>query len=326
MADPTLDLAIAGGGATGLAAAIQAASDGLRVVLLERAAFGGRLRERARLETVPGLPVGLSGAAFTEQAVALATRLGADLRCGAEEVGLEVGAAARRLRLAHGAAVAARTVIVATGTEYPVLPAPGIRDFTGRGVYFGAPARPPEILRGREVFVTGEPAAAAEAAAALAGHCRRVILLLPGARPPSRPVAAGPGRVPRWTRCEVVEAVGVERLEALVLRDVPSGRTFVRNAAALFVLGLDRPRTGWLAGALALDGRGYVLTGPAPSAGGIAPRSPLECSVPGVFAAGGARGTRDCCAEVAGMEGIGVARQALEHLRRPAAVASAAAE
>jgi thioredoxin reductase (NADPH) len=325
---PNFDLAIAGGGASGLAAAIQGASDGMRVVLLERAALGGRVRERKRVEIVPGLPVGLTGAEFAERAVELATRLGVDLRTRVEIVGLEVDGSARQLRMADGSAVSAISVLIATGTEDPVLPTPGMRAFLGAGVYFGMPRVLPETLRGSHVFVTGEPIAAAEGALRLSHHCRRVGLLLSerhlyGAVPEDLRGRLRPrDSVILTAPVEIIEAAGVERLEVLILRDGRSGRTLVRNAAALFVLGMDRPRTAWLERRLALDAGGYVITSPAlppPAGSDLA----LETSVPGVFAAGGVRGARGCCAEALGAEGIAAARQALRYVngRAPGAVA-----
>jgi thioredoxin reductase (NADPH) len=328
LSEARFDLAIVGGGATGLAAAIQGASDGLRVLLLERDTPGGRIRERARIEVVPGLPVGPTGEQFSEQAVSTAIRLGAEIRSASEVVALEPANPVNRLRLSDGSVVGARSVIIATGTEYPDLGVPGIREFTGRGVYFGVPGSLPEILRGREVFVTGEPGAAATMALDLADHCRRVTIVSSGALVPERVGEVLGTRL--LARPEIVEephlglaeAVGVHRLEALILKDGRNGRMRVRNAAALFVLGLDRPRTRWLAGTLALDARGYVLTGDAALARAstrlhcCAPpsRSGLESSHSAVFAAGGARGTRDCCVESIGGEGVCAARQAFHHL------------
>jgi thioredoxin reductase (NADPH) len=329
MSESPFDLAVVGGGATGLAAAIQGASDGLRVVLLERGTPGGRIRERLRIEVVPGLPVGPTGEDFVEEAVSTAIRLGAEIRSAREVAALEPAKVVNRLRLTDGSVVGARSVIIATGTEYPDPGVPGIREFTGRGVHFGVPGTLPAILRGDEAFVTGDPAEAATAALLLADHCRRVTIVSFGAPALARVgeetgarLRARP-QIDRKLHLEIAEAVGVERLEALVLRDGRSGRMRVRKAAALFVLGVDRPRTGWLVGTLALDARGYVLTGGAVPARAAThtrcldpfPPAGLESSRSAVFAAGGARGTRGCCVASAGGEGVRAAREALHHLR-----------
>lgn len=323
------DLAIVGGGATGLAAAIQAGCDGLRTVLLERGSLGGRIREQVLVEVAPGLPLGPTGEEFAAQALSTAIRLGVEIRSAAEVVALEVRGDVKRLGLADGRPVDARAVIVAAGAEYPDLGIPGIREFTGRGVYFGAPVARSQILRDGEVFVTGDPDAATVAAARLAAEGARATIVQVGQ--PARRRTGGKtgerpghrGQVAESPRFRVVEAVGVHRLETLVLRDLRTGRTLFRNASALFVLGIDRPRTGWLEGTLALDARGYVLTGDSlrhatPGRVGCTagrPRRELESSERGVFAAGGARGVRDCCVESVGVEGVWAARQAFEHVR-----------
>ena len=314
------DLAIAGGGPAGLAAAIQAAAEGMRTVLLERGEPGGQAREIARVEAVPGFPVGLTGPELVERAVRQATRFGAELRTHAEAAGLRVDGDARAILLADGTEVAARAVIVATGAERPPLPS----GFTGAGVYFGVPDALPEAFRCRDVFVAGEPRAAAAAALRLADHCRRVVLLSAG---PRRTSAPGAERVHALDAAsnvaaraaEVVEVVGVERVEALVLRDPRTGRTAVRAAAALFIAGGGRPRTAWLDGALALDAGGFVATGPRASANPAWPlprhAGRLEASVPGVFAAGGARACAGGGVAASVEDGIAAARQAGGYLR-----------
>lgn len=323
------DLAIVGGGATGLAAAIQAGCDGLRTVLLERGSLGGRIREQVLVEVAPGLPLGPTGEEFAAQALSTAIRLGVEIRSAAEVVALEVRGDLKRLGVANGRVINARAVIVATGTEYPDLGIPGIREFTGRGVYFGVPVAGSTILRDGEVFVAGDPDAAAAAAVRLAAEGARPTMVRVG-EPARRRTDGRPGerrrrggQVAEGPELAIVEAVGVHRLETLVLRDLRTGRILFRNASALFVLGVDRARTSWLEGTLAMDARGHVLTGDslrhaAPgSAGCSASRRgrELETSERGVFAAGGVRGMRDCCVESVGVEGMRAARQALHHVR-----------
>ncbi|HET7231987.1 MAG TPA: NAD(P)/FAD-dependent oxidoreductase [Longimicrobium sp.] len=332
------DLAIAGAGVAGLAAAVHAAADGLRVVVLQRGEPGGLAREMARVEAVPGFPVGLAGAELVARAVAQARRFGAEIRTGAGVTGLAAGGGARVLRLEDGAEVTARAVLVATGADRAPLPVRSLREFLGSGVHFGIPAALPGAFRSGDVFVAGTPGAVARAAPRLATHCRGVVLLPTGAAvcralPPEMQDAVGAmPNVRVWPRAEIVEAVGVERLEALVLRDRRTGRTAVRGAAALFVLGTGRPRTTWLEGAVELDDAGFVTTGPAarrpaedrawsPSR----PASPLESSVPGVFAAGAARcGCGRGLAETV-EEGMAAARQAAAYLRGLGADAERAA-
>lgn len=320
------DLAIAGGGPAGLAAAVHAAAAGLRTVVLERGEPGGRAREMARLEAVPGFPVGLTGPELVERAVLQATRFGAEVRTGARAAGLEVENHVRAVRLAGGTAVAARAVIVATGAERPALSVSGASGLLGCGVYFGVPDALPESLRPEDVFVAGKAGPAAAAALRLAGHCRSVVLLRGPARRAGRlpaEVAARLDAAPNLTvrSAEVLEVAGVERMEAVLLRDRRTGRTAVRAAAALFVVGGGRPRTDWMADATALDADGFVVTGTRASADGRwplpRPAHPLESTLPGVFAAGGVRRCRGCGVAASVEEGIAAARQAAAYLRLP---------
>ncbi|HEX2209291.1 MAG TPA: hypothetical protein VHG93_16560, partial [Longimicrobium sp.] len=165
----------------------------------------------------------------------------------------------------------------------------------------------------------------ARAALRLAGHCRRVVLLPGASRRSGVPAetearrAAAPNLSVR-AGVEVVEVVGVERVEALLLRD-RRGRTAVRAAAALFVAG-GRPRTAWLDGTLALHANGVPSTGPGRTADAesslVRGAYPLETSVPGVFAAGAVRGC-GCGVAESVEEGIAAARQAEAYLRGLAA-------
>lgn len=304
------DLAVVGGGAAGLAAAVRAAASGARVALLERGSLGGRVRHLGRVEAAFGHPVGLCGREFAERSVALAQRFGAVVWRG-EVTALRVDGENRVLEFGAGTALTARAVILAPGAEPPVLTFPGAREFLGSGIDFALPDRIPESLRAEAVVVLGESRAAAEGALRLCAYCRSVLLLAGPDHLPaelSRRLAEEP-RIMVRANTEIVEAAGVERIETLLLRDRGRGRCTVRPAAALFALGLDLPRTAWLAGALALDQGGSITTG----------QGVRETSIPGVFAAGRARA--GAAPGVAGSldDGIGAALEALEYLRGRAA-------
>ncbi|MBX6364436.1 MAG: NAD(P)/FAD-dependent oxidoreductase [Gemmatimonadetes bacterium] len=320
-----VDLAIVGAGAAGLAAAIRAAGDGLRVTVLERGEPGGSLRELRRLEAVPGHPVGLGGAELAERTAEQARRFGAEIRAGVGVSALQARGAAATLELADASTLVARATLVAVGVDLPRPPVPGLHELRGSGVHFGVPAALPESLCAADVFVTGDVVAAAAAALRLARRCRRVVVLAPGPLG-GDPFPAGLAARLRAARnvslrpnTEVAEVFGVERVEALALRDRVSGRTRFRNATALFVVGVGEPRTAWLAGTLALDERGFVPTGDDPAAGAAWPlaRRPLprETSAPGVFAAGSARRGAPGIARASIDDGIAAARAAAAYLR-----------
>jgi len=323
----SFDVAVVGAGAAGLAAAACAAAEGGRVVVLERGVPGGGLRECARLEAVLGYPVGLSGSEFAERALVQARRFGAEVRTGAEVCGLRSQGGALELILTDGSSVTARAAILAMGKEPAELPAPGLRAFIGRGVYFGLPPVVPETLESQDVFVAGDPVAAARAALRLSRRCRRVVIVSRGGRIAARLPAglverlrARMGIVVR-PHAEILEVAGVERIEALALRDRRSGKIAFRTAAALFLLGTGAPRTSWLTGTLALDARGAIVTFP----DALSPRTlawplarrpyPKETSHPCVFAAGAVRRRGAEHTEGVIAEGVSAAWAALQCVR-----------
>jgi len=321
-----VDLIIVGGGATGLAAAVRAAADGLSAVVLERDAPGGHVRSHARVEAVLGHPVGITGAEFTERTVAQATRFGAQLRVGAEMVALHAHGRVREIALADGSTIAAYAVIVATGVQLPELVPASVLRFAGSGVYFAVPAQLPESLRGQDVLVAGSAETAVRAALRLSGDCRSVTLLGCSRREydalaAERPVAIDGARIVTLKAChEIVDAYGVERVEALVLRDRRTGRTTFWNAAALFLVGAETPRVTALRDSVAISNEGFVVTGiqvPDWSLG----RQPYshETSVPGVFAAGAVRRGASDSIRTSIEDGIAAARQAGDYLKGLAA-------
>ena len=114
-------------GPAGLAAAVYAASEGLRTVVVERDAPGGQAGQSAAIENYLGFPKGVSGADLTHRAVAQASRFGAETVLAREVVGLEQRGPVHAVRLADGGEVESRAVLVATGVAYRRLEAPGAR-------------------------------------------------------------------------------------------------------------------------------------------------------------------------------------------------------
>lgn len=297
------DLVVIGGGPAGLGAAVYGASEGLRTVLVERSATGGQAGQSSRIENYLGFPDGVSGAQLTERARRQATRFGAEILTAREATGLEISGAARVVRFSDGSAVAAHSVILATGVSYRQLTAPGCDELTGCGVFYGSALTEASACRGQDVYIVGGANSAGQAAMYLARGAKSVTLLVRGPdltasmsyyliqqidEAPNISVRAG----------TVVEAAhGDGHLERLTLRDTRTGRTEPVDAQWLFVFIGAAPLTGWLDGTVLRDERGFILAGPDLTADGRPPagweldRPPyhLETNVPGVFVAGDAR-------------------------------------
>jgi thioredoxin reductase (NADPH) len=297
------DLAIAGAGPAGLAAAVYAASEGLRTLVVEPGVPGGQAGTSSLIRNYLGFPRGLSGDELTNRALEQAWLFGAELVLARSVTGLRVRGTERLLRLEGGEEVAARAVIVATGVSWRRLEVPNLEALRGAGVFYGAAVAEARATEGQDVFVVGGGNSAGQAAVHLAGYAGSVTVVARGER-----LGASMsdylvrqldtlGNVSVLTRTEVVDGQGRGRLEGLTLRDRATGERRTVAAGALFVLIGAEPHTRWLGDLVARDPGGYLLTGrdlleaPHPMPRWPLERPPmlLETTVPGVFAAGDVR-------------------------------------
>ncbi|MCL9793690.1 NAD(P)/FAD-dependent oxidoreductase [Frankia sp. AgKG'84/4] len=319
------DVVVIGGGPAGLGSAVYAASEGLRTVLVERMATGGQAGQSSRIENYLGFPDGVSGAQLTDRARRQAVKFGAEVLTTRDAVALEVNGPARTVRFDDGHEISAHTVILATGVSYRQLAAPGLDEFTGRGVFYGSALTEAPSCAGQEVYVVGGANSAGQAAMHFARHARRVTLVVRGSSLEAsmshyliQQIAAVDTIVVR-TCTEIVEATGDGHLEQLTLRDNSTGRTETVDTQWVFIFIGAAPRTRWLDGVLVRDERGFVLAGPDLLVDGRRPagwsleRDPyhLETSVPGVFVAGDARA--ESVKRVASAVGEGAMAIALVH-------------
>jgi thioredoxin reductase (NADPH) len=297
------DVVIVGGGPAGLGAAVYAASEGLRTVLVERQATGGQAGQSSRIENYLGFPDGVTGTQLTDRARRQAQKFGAEILTTRDVIGVDRRASSRAVRFADGGEVVAHTVLLATGISYRKLGVQGADALTGRGVFYGSAATEAPACGGEDVYIIGAGNSAGQAAVFLSRHARQVTLLV---RADSleqtmsyyliRQIDDIPNIDVRCTT-EVIAAHGDDHLEALTLCDTRAGSQEKVRAAYLFVFIGAEPRTEWLEGVVARDAKGFVLTGPDLLRDGQRPRGwnldrdpyYLETSAPGVFAAGDVR-------------------------------------
>ncbi|MFN8592195.1 MAG: FAD-dependent oxidoreductase [Thermomicrobiales bacterium] len=300
---PFYDLVIVGGGPAGLAAAVYGASEGLHTVLVEREAPGGQAGMSSRIENYLGFPVGLSGADLARRAVAQASRFGVEIVAPQDVTGLRAEGPSRLISLGDGSELASHAVIIATGVSYRRLDAPGIAELTGAGVYYGAAMTEAISCREEEVVIVGGANSAGQAAMYFARYAAQVTIVTrsPLAKSMSHylieQIAATPNIVVR-TNARVAAAHGEDHLTGLTIADTSNGKEETIPATSLFIFIGAEPRTEWLAGMVARDDRGFILTGgdlPRDDHGNVIdwplerPPMMLETSLPGVFAAGDVR-------------------------------------
>jgi thioredoxin reductase (NADPH) len=297
------DVVIVGGGPAGLGAAVYAASEGLRTVLVERQATGGQAGQSSRIDNYLGFPDGVTGAQLTDRARRQAQKFGAEILTTRDVVGLDVRASSRAVRFADEGEVVAHTVLLATGISYRKLDVPGAEALTGRGVFYGSAATEGPACAGEDIYIVGAANSAGQAAVFLSQHAERVTLLVRGdslERSMSYYLARQVDEIPNIEvrlSTEVIGVGGEDHLEQLTLCETRAGEQETERAGYLFVFIGAEPRTDWLEGVLGRDARGFVLTGPDLVLDGQRPRGwdldrdpyHLEASVPGVFAAGDVR-------------------------------------
>ncbi|MDB4885374.1 MAG: cyclic nucleotide-regulated FAD-dependent pyridine nucleotide-disulfide oxidoreductase [Gemmatimonadetes bacterium] len=298
------DLVVVGAGPAGLAAAVYAASEGLRTLTVDATAVGGQAGTSSRIENYLGFPTGISGQDLAMRAMVQAEKFGADFSVPCTAVGLRIQGGDRIVRLDDGVELRARAVIVASGIEYRRLSVPRVRELEGAGVYYSATEMEARLAGGEDVVVVGGGNSAGQAAVFLARHSRRVHLVIRGdelAKSMSRYLIDRLDGLPNVTlhrRAVVATLEGEGALSGVTIQSVKGGAEERIAARALFIFIGAVPHTGWLKDCVALDARGFVLTGtgltPAmldSDAWRVANRPPLflETSLPGVFAAGDAR-------------------------------------
>ncbi len=291
------DTVVVGAGPAGLAAAVYGASEGLRTIVIEREAPGGQAGTSTRIENYLGFPSGVSGDELASRALQQARRLGAEILVTREIT--RIDPATREVRLDGGDVLRARTIILACGVAWRRLGIEGFERLAGKGVFYGAARSEAPNTHGLDVHIIGAGNSAGQAAMFFSTHARSVTILYRGAgleKGMSRylidQIAARPNiRVMLHT--EVAAAYGETSLEAIDVRDNRTGKTQRLESGGLFIfIGADAV-TSWLPREIALDRRGYVLTGSDVAAAGAwaFERDPylLETSVPGVFACGDVR-------------------------------------
>ena len=301
---PFYDVVVVGAGPAGLGSAVYAGSEGLRTLLVEKAATGGQAGQSSRIENYLGFPRGLSGAELAQRARDQAVRFEVEILTASQCSSVEPRGDGRVVRFADGSEVTAHAVVLATGVSYTRLTAPGVDEFAGRGVYYGAAAHEAVNCRDQVVHVVGAANSAGQAALHFAKFASEVVMVVRGGdlrRSMSEYLVArieAADNITVRTCTEIVGGGGSDHLERLELLNAASGQREEVKASWLFVFIGAAPKTDWLGDAFARDARGFLLTGPdllgsdgARPRGWPLDRDPylLETSVPGVFVAGDVR-------------------------------------
>jgi thioredoxin reductase (NADPH) len=291
------DTVIVGAGPAGLAAAVYGASEGLRTIVIEREAPGGQAGTSSRIENYLGFPSGVSGEALSSRALQQARRLGAEILVTRSIT--RIDAANHQLHLDGGDVLRSPTIILACGVAWRHLAIDGFDRLAGRGIFYGAARSEATNTHGLDIHIIGAGNSAGQAAMFFSSHARSVTVLYRGQtleKSMSQYLVdqlATRANIRVLYNTEVVAAHGDSSLEAIAVHDAATGDTTRLDSGGLFIfIGADA-ETAWLPAEIALEQKGYVLTGPDVRAAGRwqLDRDPylLETSVPGIFACGDVR-------------------------------------
>jgi len=297
------DLIVVGAGPAGLAAAVYAASEGLDVVVVETGTPGGQAGSSSRIENYLGFPMGISGGELTGRALAQAQKFGARMMMARSAARLDCDSRPYKVILDEGTTLLARSIVLAAGVQYKKPPIPKLALFEGSGVYYGATAMESSLCDGEEVIVIGGGNSAGQAAIFLSQKVRKVYMLVRSGKLSDtmsryliRRIEQNPA-IELHYRSQITAVDGNGHLECVTWSDGENGRPSPHNIRHLFVMTGASPRTGWLEGCVALDNKGFVLTGYDLDKATLEEkawplsRHPqlLETSLPGVFAVGDIR-------------------------------------
>lgn len=334
------DVIVVGAGPSGLAAAVYAASEGLDVLVTETYAPGGQAGSSSKIENYLGFPTGISGQELAGRAYTQAQKFGARVVITRGAVRLDCGRSPYLVEIEGGATLPARTVIIATGAQYRKLPLENLQRFEGNGVYYGATFLEAQLCGGEEVIIVGGGNAAGQAAVFLSQTAGHVHVMIRSGRLADTMSSYLIRRIEQsktitlHTDTEIVALEGTGRLNRVQCRNNNTGDVKTRDIRHVFLMTGANPNTGWLAGCLALDEKGFVKTGvdliPAELTAARWPltRRPflLEASLPGVFAVGDVRSgnvKRVASAVGEGSIAISMVHKVLQEAREPVAAGAA---
>ncbi len=300
---PFYDLIIIGAGPAGLGGAVYGASEGLKTVVIEREAAGGQAGTSARIENYLGFPQGISGADLTRRATTQARRLGAEILTAQAIASVRVDDIYRIVALEDGSELSCRALLIATGVKVRELDVPGVEDFVGGSVYYGAATSEAVHYKDKKVVVVGGANSAGQGAMFLSRFASNVTMLV---RRDSLKASMsqylidqidGTENISLVTNTEVTAVHGSDRLEAITITNNKSGESDTVPADAIFIFIGAVPHTDIIKDVVEVDEAGFIYTGQDLIRDGKRPknwklrRDPflLETSVPGIFAAGDVR-------------------------------------
>jgi len=297
------DVLIIGAGPAGLAASVYGSCEGLKTLLIEKSNPGGQASSSARIENYLGFPTGLSGAELSRRAITQTLRFGTEILTPAEIKKITVKDGYKITELTNASTIHSKAIVIATGVAYKKLEIPGIDNFAGAGVYYGAASVEANACRNESIYIAGGGNSACQAALYMSKFASEVNIII--RRNLLSKVAAnylveninGTPNIHVISNTDIVACSGSNILENITLKNAVTGEEKTVSAKALFIYIGTRPGTEWLNDLVLKDENGHILSGsdvvkaPSYNTTWKLKREPYlpETSVPGIFASGDVR-------------------------------------
>lgn len=281
MAIPQHDVIIIGAGPAALTAAIYTTREDIDTLLFERGVIGGLAAVTDKIDNYPGFPDGVAGLTLAEDLRKQAERFGAVIELG-EVTAIHDEGALKRLETTSGD-MHARAVLIATGSDYKKVGAPGEAEFYGRGVHYCATCDG-AFYRDKKLVVIGGGNSAIQEAIFLTRYSSHIDLLVRSTVKASEVLQqelkqfVDAGKVTVHLATTTDEIIGKDKFVTSV-KATKQGKPVEFAVDGVFVfVGLE-PNSQFLKSTtIRLDDIGFVITD-----------QHLQTSMPGVFAAGDIR-------------------------------------
>lgn len=281
MAKDVRDVVMIGAGPSSLAAAIYTTREDIDTVLYEKSVIGGLAAITDQVDNYPGFPEGIPGLTLADQLQKQAERFGAEIEFGEISEIRDEGNV--KVVVVDGKDVKAKTVLIATGSDYKKIGAPGEMEYYGRGVHYCATCDG-AFYRDKRLVVVGAGNSAWQEAIFLTRFASHIDILVRGTVSASEVLQedmkkyVDEGKITIHLGTTTDEIVATDGKVTSVTGTKDGKKISVKTDGVFVFVGL-KPNTGFLAGSgVELDERGMIKTD-----------MHLMTKVPGIFASGDVR-------------------------------------
>jgi thioredoxin reductase (NADPH) len=306
------DVIMIGAGPAALTAAIYTTREDIETMLFERGVVGGLAAVTDWIDNYPGFPKGIAGLEFAEDLRQQAERFGANIELGEVTKIVDQGKY-KKLETTSGD-ILAKTVLVATGSDYKKLGIPGEQEYYARGVHYCATCDG-AFYRDKRLVVVGGGNSAVQEAMFLTRFASHIDILVRGDHMRASEILQHEllekhkDKIAvhfNTTTDEILgeEANGIKRVTKVIGTDKTTGKKVEFPTDGVFVFVGLLPNTQFLQSSpIELDEVGFIKS-----------NERLETTMPGVFVAGDVRSGATMQIATATGEGATAALRIREYL------------